>query len=119
MAKTEKNKSLYQVQTAQEVKKLSPDELKKLATTIRHDIIQFTAMNGGHTAPSLGCVDIIVALHRVFETPQDSFVFDVGHQAYAHKMLTGRRFHFYTLRKENGLSGFPSTQESEHDAFGV
>ncbi|MBU1916835.1 MAG: 1-deoxy-D-xylulose-5-phosphate synthase [bacterium] len=119
MVKPDKSKSLYQVQTAQEVKKLSADDLKKLADTIRHDIIQFTAMNGGHTAPSLGCVDIIVALHRVFETPQDAFVFDVGHQAYAHKMLTGRRFHFYTLRKENGLSGFPSTQESEHDAFGV
>ncbi|EKD50978.1 MAG: hypothetical protein ACD_62C00378G0002 [uncultured bacterium] len=112
------NQHLSKIQTPAEVKKLSLKELELLAETLRSDIVQHTSTNGGHVAPSLGCVDIIVALHRVFETPEDTFVFDVGHQAYAHKMLTGRRFEFYKLRRENGLSGFTTPSESVHDGFG-
>jgi len=111
-------KCFYQIQTPEEVKALPVRELDQLSQSLKKDIIQHTSMNGGHIAPSLGCVDIIVAFHRVFETPKDSIVFDVGHQAHAHKMLTGRRLHFYTLRKENGISGFTTPSESEHDAFG-
>ena len=109
----------YKMQSADDVKSLSFEELKDLATTLRHDIIQHTSENGGHIGASLCCVELILGMHKVFTTPKDSFVFDVGHQAYAHKMLTGRRFQFYKLRKENGISGFTNRSESEHDAFGA
>ena len=112
-------RGLYQIQTPEEVKALPIDLLPELARTLKDDIIQHTSVNGGHVAPSLGCVDMIVALHRVFETPKDALVFDVGHQAYAHKMLTGRRFQFYKIRKENGVSGFTKRDESVHDVFGA
>ena len=75
--------------------------------------------NGGHLAPNLGVVELTLALHRVFDSPRDKFIFDVGHQAYIHKILTGRKDAFPTLRTYKGLSGFPKRQESEHDAFGV
>jgi 1-deoxy-D-xylulose-5-phosphate synthase len=110
---------LYKVQTPEEVKNLAITELPELAQTLRDDIIQATSVNGGHIGASLCCIELIIALHRVFETPRDSFVFDVGHQAYAHKMLTGRRMQFYKLRKENGISGFTNRFESEHDVFGA
>ncbi|MBF0103965.1 MAG: 1-deoxy-D-xylulose-5-phosphate synthase [Deltaproteobacteria bacterium] len=98
---------------------MSLSELRDLSLTLKNDIIQHTSANGGHVGASLGCVDMIIALHRVFTTPKDSLVFDVGHQSYAHKMLTARRFQFYKLRKENGISGFTKRGESEHDAFGT
>ncbi|MCP5463739.1 MAG: 1-deoxy-D-xylulose-5-phosphate synthase [Deltaproteobacteria bacterium] len=107
------------IQSPAELKALPLADLKKLSASIKSDIVQHTSVNGGHIGASLCCVDMIVAMHKVFETPSDSFVFDVGHQAYAHKMLTGRRFQFYKLRKENGISGFTNRSESEHDAFGA
>lgn len=110
---------LYQIHTPEELKALPIKELPELADTLRADIIQHTSVNGGHIGASLSCVDFIVAMHKVFHTPRDSFIFDVGHQAYAHKMLTGRRFQFYKLRKENGPSGFTNRFESEHDVFGA
>jgi 1-deoxy-D-xylulose-5-phosphate synthase len=113
------SKNLFKIQTPEELKELSLDELLELAASIRHDIIQATSVNGGHIGASLCCNEIVIALHKVFTTPKDSFVFDVGHQAYTHKMLTGRRFQFYKLRKENGISGFTNRWESEHDAFGA
>lgn len=114
-----KDNRIFQVHTPAELKALNLGELKELADSLRSDIIQHTSVNGGHIGASLCCVDFIVALHKVFETPRDSFVFDVGHQAYAHKMLTGRRFQFYKVRKENGPAGFTNRAESEHDAFGA
>ena len=105
----------------------SPDDLKRLpaarlpdvASELRRMIIETCARNGGHLAPSLGVVELTIALHRVFSTPADKIVWDVGHQAYAHKILTGRRDRFGTLRTLNGLSGFPKRGESPHDAFDV
>ena len=112
-------KSYHDIDSPAELKKLSLSDLEKLAESLRDDIIEVTAVNGGHIGASLGCVDFIVALHKVFQTPQDCFVFDVGHQAYAHKMLTGRRKNFTSLRKENGISGFTNRAESIHDIFGA
>lgn len=105
----------------------SPDDLKKLpafrlpeaAAELRRMIIETCAANGGHLAPSLGVVELTIALHRVFSTPADKILWDVGHQAYAHKILTGRRERFGTLRTLNGISGFPKRGESPHDAFDV
>ncbi|GFE60967.1 1-deoxy-D-xylulose-5-phosphate synthase [Geobacter sp. AOG2] len=105
----------------------SPDDLKKLplsqlpavAEDLRRMIIETCAKNGGHLAPSLGVVELTIALHRVFTTPADKIIWDVGHQAYAHKILTGRRDRFSTLRTLNGITGFPKRAESPHDAFGV
>jgi len=105
----------------------SPDDLKKLpvsqlpavASELRRMIIETCAKNGGHLAPSLGVVELTIALHRVFNSPADKIIWDVGHQAYAHKILTGRRERFSTLRTLNGISGFPKRAESPHDAFDV
>jgi 1-deoxy-D-xylulose-5-phosphate synthase len=105
----------------------SPDDLKllpvaqlpKLADELRQLIIATCAKNGGHLAPSLGVVELTIALHRVFSTPADKIIWDVGHQAYAHKILTGRRDSFRSLRRLNGTSGFPKRDESPHDAFDV
>lgn len=108
-----------QIQTPEELKALPQADLKDFADSLREDIIRHTAINGGHIGASLSCVDLIVGLHRVFHTPKDALVFDVGHQAYAHKMLTGRRHHFHKVRKEGGPSGFTNRLESEHDIFGA
>ncbi|KAA0894979.1 1-deoxy-D-xylulose-5-phosphate synthase [Oryzomonas rubra] len=105
----------------------SPDDLKKLplsqlpavAAELRTMIIETCAKNGGHLAPSLGVVELTIALHRTFNSPADKIIWDVGHQAYAHKILTGRRERFPTLRTLNGITGFPKRAESPHDAFGV
>lgn len=102
-----------------DVKKLSLDDLGTLAQEIREIIIDTCAANGGHLAPSLGVVELTIALHRVFDSPTDRIVWDVGHQAYAHKILTGRRDRFRTLRTYGGISGFPKRKESPHDAFDV
>jgi len=98
---------------------LSFDELETLAAEIRALIIATCAANGGHLAPSLGVVELTLALHRVFRSPVDKIVWDVGHQAYAHKIITGRRSSFATLRKLDGISGFPKREESGHDVFDV
>lgn len=101
------------------LKKLSSAELRQLAAEIREYIISIVSQNGGHLAPSLGVVELTLALHYCFDSPRDRIVWDVGHQAYAHKILTGRREQFKTLRTEGGLSGFPKREESNHDAFGT
>ena len=91
--------------------------LQELAAEIRELIIRTTAKNGGHTAPSLGVVELTLALHYVYETPKDQIIWDVGHQCYAHKIITGRRDRFETLRQKDGISGFPKKSESEYDTF--
>ncbi|MDR0197114.1 MAG: 1-deoxy-D-xylulose-5-phosphate synthase [Oscillospiraceae bacterium] len=103
--------------TPDNLKRLSTVELSRLCAEIRRFLIKTVSETGGHLASNLGTVELIVALHRVYSSPRDKFVFDVGHQAYTHKLLTGRLERFNTLREENGLSGFPRPSESEHDAF--
>ncbi|GIW26194.1 1-deoxy-D-xylulose-5-phosphate synthase [Meiothermus sp.] len=110
---------LSKVNQPQDLKALSPEELLQLAEELRSEIIRVCAQNGGHLASSLGAVELIVALHRVFDSPRDRLLFDVGHQAYAHKILTGRKEVFHTIRQEGGLSGFTKVSESEHDAITV
>lgn len=107
------------IRSPEDVKKLDISQLDALCAELRVAIIDEVTRSGGHLASSLGAVELIVALHRVFSTPQDRIVFDVGHQAYAHKLLTGRRERFSTLRQLGGLGGFPDPDESEHDAFRV
>lgn len=102
-----------------DVKALSLEQLKQLAEEIRQLLISVISKTGGHLAPNLGVVELSLALHRVFTTPKDKIVFDVGHQSYIHKIITGRREQFSTLRQYGGLSGFPKRSESEHDAFGT
>jgi len=102
-----------------QLKGLSLKELEQLAGELRARIIEVCAANGGHLAPSLGVVELTIALHRIFDSPKDKIVWDVGHQAYAHKLLTGRNAAFGTLRTMGGISGFPKRAESPHDAFDV
>ena len=99
------------------MKKLSRDELPDLAEEIRAAIVEVVSQTGGHLAPSLGAVELAIAIHYVFDTPREKVIWDVGHQAYAHKLLTGRRDQFDTLRQYNGLSGFTRRSESPYDAF--
>src|SRR5512143_304835 len=96
---------------------LTEPELEQLAAEIRETIIRTVASTGGHLGSSLGVVEITLALHRVLESPRDRIVWDTGHQAYAHKLLTGRLSRFHTLRQLDGIGGFPRRQESEHDVF--
>ena len=110
---------LQTIKTPADLKQLKVDELPQVAEEIRQRIIRATDLNGGHLASSLGAVDIIVALYYVFDFPKDKIIFDVGHQAYAHKILSGRLEQFDSIRTEGGLSGFPSIFESEYDAFTV
>ena len=98
---------------------IKKEHLPTLCEELRQTIIQTASHNGGHLGSSLGAVEIITALHYVFNTPDDKIVYDTGHQAYAHKLLTGRQKDFSTLRKEGGLSGFPKRTESNFDTFGV
>lgn len=100
-----------------DVKKLNNEELPVLCSELRQLLVETTAATGGHLSSNLGVVELTVALHRIFDSPQDKIVWDVGHQCYAHKILTGRRERFSTLRQKDGLSGFPKPKESEHDAF--
>ncbi|HQB39985.1 MAG TPA: 1-deoxy-D-xylulose-5-phosphate synthase N-terminal domain-containing protein, partial [Deltaproteobacteria bacterium] len=110
---------LESINTPTELKALSAKQLPVVAEELRRLIIDTCASNGGHLAPSLGVVELTIALHRVFDSPADKIVWDVGHQAYAHKILTGRRDSFASLRKLNGISGFPKRCESCHDSFDV
>jgi 1-deoxy-D-xylulose-5-phosphate synthase len=107
---------LSAINNPQELKKLPPELLPQLAQEIREQIISTVARTGGHLAPSLGVVELTIALHYVFDSPRDKIVWDVGHQAYAHKLLTGRQDRFHTLRQYGGISGFPKRCESPHDA---
>ena len=108
---------LNQINYPEDLRKLSVKELPEVCKKLREDIIQEVSVNPGHFASSLGAIEITVALHYVFNTPTDKLVWDVGHQAYGHKILTGRRDRFYTNRKLNGLKPFPSPLESEFDTF--
>ncbi len=110
---------LSSINSPDDIKGLELEQLQVLAGDIRETLIDVCSANGGHLAPSLGVVELTLALHKVFSTPGDKFVWDVGHQAYAHKLLTGRRDSFATLRKLGGVSGFPKRSESPHDAFDV
>lgn len=110
---------LAQIESPADVKKLEKSQLAQLADELREQIIATVSTNGGHLGSSLGVVELTIALYRVFDSPVDNIVWDVGHQAYAHKLLTGRKEQFATLRQLNGISGFPKRKESEYDCFGV
>jgi 1-deoxy-D-xylulose-5-phosphate synthase len=110
---------LDRIDSPADLKALPVEELPRLCQELRDEIVHTCAKNGGHLGSSLGAVELNVALHYVFETPRDKLVWDVGHQAYAHKLLTGRRREFGTIRLPDGLAGFPERLESPHDAFGV
>ena len=108
---------LDKVNSLEDFKKLKEGELPVLAAQMRQYMIENIARCGGHLASSLGVVEVTIAMHRAFDSPKDKIIFDVGHQAYAHKIITGRREAFCTLRQEDGLSGFPKREESAHDHF--
>jgi 1-deoxy-D-xylulose-5-phosphate synthase len=110
---------LETLDSPRDLKGLSPAQLEQLAAEIRDEIITTVGTTGGHLASNLGVVELTIALHRVFESPGDKIIWDVGHQSYAHKLLTGRRQDFRTLRQYGGISGFTSRDESEHDPFGT
>ena len=110
---------LAQINTPEDLRKLSDAQLSQVCTELRQYIIDSVSMYGGHFAASLGVVELTVALHYAFNTPDDKLIWDVGHQAYGHKILTGRREVFHTNRLYKGISGFPKMAESEYDAFGV
>ena len=109
--------TLDKINSLEDFKRLRDGELPVLAAQIRQYMIENVARCGGHLASSLGAVELTIAMHRAFNSPVDKIIFDVGHQSYAHKIITGRREAFCTLRQENGLSGFPKREESEHDPF--
>ena len=110
---------LQQIKSPDDIKTMNMSELKVFAQEIRETLIQVVSENGGHLAPNLGVVELTLALHMVFHTPEDKIIWDVGHQSYVHKLLTGRYEQFHTVRTLDGLSGFPKRSESEHDAFGA
>lgn len=110
---------LTQINKPEDIKKLSLTELEALASELRSFIVATVAKNGGHLAPSLGTVELTLALYSVFNFPHDKLIWDVGHQAYSHKILTGRRDSFASLRQKGGITGFPNRFESKYDAFGV
>ena len=114
----EKNESLLEgIKKPSDIKKLSDNELQILADEIRKVLIETVSETGGHLASNLGVVELTIALHKVFNSPHDKIVWDVGHQVYVHKLLTGRYDRIKTLRQHGGLSGFSSPDESEHDTF--
>ncbi len=110
---------LSNINNPSQIKELSQDSLKQLAEELRSFTIDLVSETGGHLASSLGTVELTIALHHIYNTPDDRLVWDVGHQAYPHKILTGRREQMHTIRQENGLAGFPKRTESEYDTFGV
>ncbi len=110
---------LARVDSPEDLKELSLSELRGLCRDLREFIVQTVAQTGGHLSSNLGAIEQTVAIHKVFDSPRDKIVWDVGHQAYPHKILTGRKEYFHTIRQHGGLSGFPSPDESEHDAFAV
>jgi 1-deoxy-D-xylulose-5-phosphate synthase len=112
-------KLLDRIDNPSDLKGLTKQELEKLAAEIRQELLARVSANGGHLASNLGVVELTIALHRVFDSPQDKLIWDVGHQSYVHKLLTGRRQRFASLRQYGGLSGFTSRSESEHDPFGA
>jgi 1-deoxy-D-xylulose-5-phosphate synthase len=111
------SKLLDQISSPQDLKKLSPEDLARLANELRAFILEVVSKNGGHLSANLGVVELTLALHYVFDTPRDKIIWDVGHQCYTHKIITGRRDRFRTLRKFDGLLGFPNREESEYDVY--
>lgn len=110
---------LDKIDSPADLKGLTGDDLEQLAAELRNDLVATVSNTGGHLASNLGVVELTIALHRVFNSPQDKFIWDVGHQSYVHKLLTGRRLRFTSLRQNGGLSGFTCRSESEHDPFGA
>ena len=110
---------LEKINDPKDLRALDEKELPELVTELRQFLVDSVSKTGGHLSSSLGAVELSIALHRVFNTPDDRLIWDVGHQAYAHKILTGRREQMGTLRQKNGLSGFPKRTESEYDEFGT
>jgi len=115
MKSTKMTKILDRIDKPADLKNLTYPELELLSAEIREELISVVSANGGHLASNLGVVELTLALHRCFDTPRDKIVWDVGHQAYAHKLVTGRRKEFDSLRQYGGLSGFTSREESEYD----
>ena len=110
---------LNRIKSPADVKRLGMVELERLAEEIRARLIRSVAKTGGHIGPNLGVVELTIAMHYVFDTPTDHFIFDVSHQAYVHKLLTGRENQFHTIRQPEGLNGFMLRSESAHDSFGA
>ena len=110
---------LDRVQEPKDLRGMSTSDLRKLSDELRGEVIESVATTGGHLGSSLGVVELTVALHAVFDTPRDKLIWDVGHQCYPHKVLTGRRDRMHTLRQEGGISGFTKRSESEFDPFGA
>ena len=106
---------LERINGPEDLKHLTQDQLSRLASEIRDVLVETVTRTSGHLGPNLGVVELTIALHRVFDSPRDRIIFDTGHQSYVHKLLTGRRAAFDTLRQPGGLSGYPSQAESEHD----
>src|SRR3954452_6192927 len=106
---------LESISGPRDLRGLSDDQLDELATEIRDRLVDVCSRSGGHLGPNLGVVELTIALHRVFDSPRDRIVWDTGHQAYVHKILTGRAADFGSLRQKDGLSGYPSRAESDHD----
>lgn len=110
---------LEQIDTPEQLRKLELCQLKQLANELRDYMIRSVSHTGGHLSAGLGTVELTIALHYIYDTPNDRLIWDVGHQSYPHKILTGRRQRFHTLRQKSGLSGFPRRAESPYDTFGV
>src|SRR5687768_1929647 len=110
---------LKSINSPADMRRLSRTELKQLAVELRDFVLQSVSQTGGHLSSNLGTVELTIALHHVFNTPHDRLVWDVGHQTYPHKILTGRRDRMPTLRQLGGISGFPRREESEYDTFGT
>src|SRR2546423_15711805 len=119
MPSTSKTPLLDRVKQPADLRILSTEQLKPLAGELRAETIDAVSVTGGHLGASLGVVELTVALHAVFDTPRDRLIWDVGHQAYPHKILTGRRNRIRTVRQGGGLSGFTKRSESEYDPFGA
>ena len=110
---------LDKIDSPADLRNLRPQQLRQVSSELRQYIIDAVSVNPGHLGASLGVIELTVALHYAFNTPYDKIIWDVGHQAYGHKILTGRRDAFSTNRKYKGISGFPKMAESEYDAFGT
>ncbi len=115
--RNEMNLELWQINSPEDIRRLSSEGIRKLAGRIRAQIVETVSRNGGHLASSLGAVELVLALHTAFDTPKDKLVWDVGHQTYAHKLVTGRYREFHTLRQKGGLSGYLKKQESPYDVY--
>ena len=112
-------RQLNNINYPSDLKKLNVEELKELAAELRTELIDVVSETGGHLGAGLGVIELTIALHYIFDTPKDKLVWDVGHQSYPHKILTGRKNEIRTLRQGNGLSGFTKRSESEYDTFGA